>query len=281
MSIRSNTRRHSCFAAPLLAAVLASTSLPVHASEPADTTDTLPPESAEELRQQARAAYAEDNYAEAIDLFEQAHELDPVPTDVFNIGRIHEARGDLREALLHYEQFVRFPRLSLEERKAATDRIEVLRVAIQPTTEPEPAEARPQPQPRPPLSEPTPKRDTPPEGRGMIIAGGVLIASGAALAVGAGVGFGLRARRASDKVDGVSSGSNPDRLSLSEAEDLDAEGKDAEILQISLGAAGGVIAATGIGLLVAGLIRQKRSRLQALHPVVGPRFAGINASWRF
>ena len=231
---------------------------------------------AEATRDEAREAFSNGEFDEAIRLFEEAHDQDGEPTDLFNLGRVYEELGDLERALDYYEEFVQQPRLRLDERKAATDRIEVLRVAVAPTP--------PAPTVSPVVSAPAPTpttADRPPDGRGLIITGAVMSAAGAALAVGAGVGFGVRARRASDRVGAISEGSNPDRLSLSEAEDLDAQGKDAETLQISLAVAGGAVAAAGIALLAVGGLRYRKSRQQAFAPAVGPRFAGMRATWRF
>ena len=254
-------------------------------AEPLDDAETSTL-SAADARENGRAAFADGDHDEAIALFEHAYATDPDPTDLYNLGRIHEESGDLHRALDYYEEFVHQPRLSLDERKAATDRIEVLRVAVAPASEPAPSPSEMEssepargiePAARPPADTP---RDYP-DGRALIASGATLIGVGAAFSIGAGVGFGIAARRASDRIEDLSSGSNPDRLTLSEAEDLEARGRDFETLQITLAVGGGVIAGVGAGLLAAGLIKRKRARSLVVAPTFGPGALGAQARWRF
>jgi tetratricopeptide (TPR) repeat protein len=255
----------------------AAIGLPVHAapaevrSEPDDSAAT----EATQLRANGDASFRAGKLDEALAAFERAHELSPDPTDLFNIGRIHEETGDLAAALARYQEFVAQPRLSLEERRAAAERIEVLRVLVKPD-EPE--------APKPIVAAPPPPtidtgRAKPNAGRPLVSAGSTLLALGAAIAVGGGVGFGLAARRRADTIDALASGSNPDRLTLAQAEDIHARGRDFEALQITFIVSGSALALIGTSLLAGGLVQRKRAL--ALAPVVGRRAIAFQARWRF
>jgi tetratricopeptide (TPR) repeat protein len=235
---------------------------------------------ASEHRQRGEASFRAGEFAAAITEFEAARELSPDPTDLFNLGRIHEEMGELEPALARYREFVKQPRLQLEERRAAAERIEVLRLAVEQDA------AQPTP-PSQPLAQP---RDAPSAGvdeqrvRPLVVAGAALGGVGAALALGGGLGFGLAARRNSDRVHELSAGSNPERLTLAEAEDAHARGRDFEVLQIALVATGAAIAVVGVALLATGLARKKRTAIpgrRALMPLVGPKLVGVAGGWRF
>lgn len=236
-------------------------------------------EEAQALRTRAEEAFFAGDYDEAIVAFKEAHELSSHATDLFNLGRVHEEKGDLADALEYYEAFAALPRLSLEQRAAAAERIEVLRKIVDRPDEVDdrrPLEAPP-PQPaRDPrydqLRDPT---------RALIITGGALAGVGAALAIGGGVGFGLWARRSGERVTVLSSGQNPDRLKLSDAEDLHTQGRNAEALQITFIATGGALAVIGGSLLATGLIKRRNARLTAVAPSASPTALGATAHWRF
>lgn len=236
------------------------------------------------MRQQAEEMFFQEDFDAAIARFEQAHALDPDPTDLFNIGRIYEQQGKLEPALEHYEDFAELPGLSLEERAAAAERIKVLRVLVAKgdvggTTPRLPTSsidlrtaddgslgARPVDKPR---------------GRSMVVSGSTLLAVGAAAALAGGVGFGLAARRRADQVKDLANGSNPGRLTLAEAEAIDATGRDFSTLQITFIAAGGAIALAGAALLTAGLVQNKRARLAAITPTIDSKMVALQGVWRF
>lgn len=260
-------------------------------TEPADSTVTKTDESSQasteaaRLRETAEAHFFENDLDGALKAFEQAHELAPHPTDLFNLGRIHEERGDLSRALSYYEEFVRQPHISLDQRATAAERIQVLRVLVE--KEPSPASDKSSKATKEtPIATRSPSNadwEGDKTAHRMVIAGSTLAGIGAALAIGGGVGFGIAARRNSDTIDSLLNGSNTDRLSLSEAEDVDALGKDYEILQITSIAAGGAIALAGAAVLTTGLIKQRRERLKlnAIAPHMTPTFAGLTTHWRF
>ncbi len=236
-----------------------------------------------ELRELAEQRYFEEDFAGALEAFERAAELAPHPTDLFNMGRIREEMGELEPALRLYEEFVSQPQIPLEERAAAAERIEVLRKVVKPAT---PAQSDNPPPRRADGGANEDRGPEPEEHRALVISGITLSALGAAIAVGGGAGFGIAARRNSDRVDDLSGGQNPNRLTLREAEDLEAQGRDFEVLQIVSLVTGATIATLGTALLVTGLRRRAKSRRGTAHlkmvaPALSTRSLGLQTSWRF
>lgn len=238
-------------------------------------------EKAARLRKDAEDRFFEEDFDGAIANFEAAYELSPHPTDLFNMGRIHEEKGELELALRRYEQFVAQPKVSLEERSVAADRIKVLRVLVQ--EEQDAKRAADEPRSEVVVTESRTQNDGElrKEGRPMVISGITLLSVGAALAAAGGLGFGLAARRQSDRVADLDTGRNPERLSLSEAEDIQARGKDLETFQIVSVAVGAGVVLAGAGLLAAGLVQRRKHRLEAFSPSFGPGFVGASTGWRF
>ena len=81
----------------------------------------------EKLSAEASERYYEKDYAAAIDLFQKAYALDPVPTLLFNIAKCYEKQQQWDEAIDFYELFVVEPDIDSEERKTAMERINKLR----------------------------------------------------------------------------------------------------------------------------------------------------------
>lgn len=231
------------------------------------------------LRKQAEQRYFEDDFQGAIDDFGRAHALAPHATDLFNMGRIYEEKGELAEAVRYYEQFVAQPKIPLEERALVAQRLEVLRPLVAPRdVEPSP--------PAPRAERDAPHRSTPavddPRAksiRPLLISSSTLLGLGSAIALAGGLGFGLAARRASDRVERLGDGSNPERLGLAQAEDLNARGRDLETLQIASIAAGATLGVVGAALLVTALVRRRTQHRRAEH--IATRMAPTPNGWRF
>ncbi|MCH9685438.1 MAG: hypothetical protein K0V04_28655, partial [Deltaproteobacteria bacterium] len=179
--------------AAVLICALAS-ALPASGADAAEPSSQVAASDAQ-LRQAASDSFAKGDYAAAIRGFETAYERSAEPTDLYNLGRIHEEMGELSEALAYYESFVEQPHVALDERRLAADRIEVLRVLVKP----EPDEAEPTPQNRvdPTVDDPRPVM------RPMVITGGALLGVGVAVAAAGGIAFGIRGQRASEEIDGL------------------------------------------------------------------------------
>lgn len=281
MTLQSSTQQRppvirttACPSLAVLAALLLATPSSALAASPPSASAAS---EASEARRAAEAAFADERYDDAAEAFERAYATAPHPTDLFNLGRVREEQGALAAALEHYEAFAEQPRLSLAQRDAAAERIEVLRKLVQP----EPA-STPAPIVAPPQnadSDVGPSRDN--AGRPLIISGAVLTGVGVVTAVAGGVGFGLVARRNTDSLDRLSGGENPSRLTLAESEELHAQGRNAEALQITFLAAGSAVALAGVALLAVGIRAQRDSQRASVTPTAGPGFAGVSSRWRF
>ena len=137
----------------------------------------------------------------------------------------------------------------------------------------------------PPIAAPVQNNDTVPvrdnAGRPLIISGAILTGVGMLTAVAGGVGFGLVARSNTESLDRLSAGENPSRLTLAQSEELHAQGRNAEALQITFLAAGSGVALVGVALLAVGVGAQRNSRRASVTPTAGPGFAGVSSRWRF
>ncbi len=257
---------------PLLAVLVLAVPSSVMAESPVPTSDTA---AASDARQEAEAAFADERYNDAAAAFERAYAIAPHPTDLFNLGRVREEQGALAAALEHYEAFAEQPRLSLAQRDAAAERIEVLRKLVQPERAPTPAPIAPSVQ----STDAGPAKGN--DGRALIVTGAVLTGVGVLSAVAGGVGFGLVARRNTESLDRLSGGENPSRLTLAQSEELHAQGRNAEALQITFLAAGSAVALVGVSLLAVGVRAQRVARRASVTPTAGPGFAGVSSRWRF
>lgn len=83
----------------------------------------------EELSGKAAAAYKEGNYDKAVELFEQAYELQAVPNLLFNIAKVYEKLEDWDAAIANYRKFVTAPDADSGARETALNRIDQLEEA--------------------------------------------------------------------------------------------------------------------------------------------------------
>ncbi len=80
----------------------------------------------EDLSRQAAGAYSEGDYDRAIELFQQAYELQPVPNLLFNIAKVYEKKKDWEQAIVNYKEFMKAPDSDADARQVALDRIDAL-----------------------------------------------------------------------------------------------------------------------------------------------------------
>lgn len=233
-----------------------------------------PVSSPEALNEEAVARFKAKDFEGAIDLFEQAYAVDPKPNYLFNIGRVYEEAGKLSEAAEYYQRFAREPGVDLESREFALNRLRVIRAVLAETASVEapaapttaPAEPQPAVTTEPPPSDEAAKR------RRLRIAGFSLLGiGGVAAAVGGGLGgLALRQSRELTETDGYLV-----RQELIEA------GKTNAAIADGLFIAGGVLAISGLVLVLTTLRPRPKAEARALAPTIGPRHAGLVWQGRF
>lgn len=176
----------------VVASLLATSSASASASyEPGDR-------GVEDWLEEATRRFDRQDYAGSIDAFEAAYAITPDPNFLYNIGRVHEEAGELDAAVRHYREFARQPSVTLDLRRQALERIQVLRGVLEDET---PTEAPPAMAPPPteaPLPNATqvaeppsePNRAPPPlsvrrlQWAGIVTLGAGVLAAGAAATTG-------------------------------------------------------------------------------------------------
>ncbi|QED25703.1 tetratricopeptide repeat protein [Microvenator marinus] len=83
-------------------------------------------EKVEQLSKDATAKYREGDFNAAIELFQKAYDIEPVPNLLFNIARCHEKLEEWDKAIGFYQKFVVEPDVEKDARQAAVDRIDAL-----------------------------------------------------------------------------------------------------------------------------------------------------------
>ncbi|MBV1858050.1 MAG: hypothetical protein KUG77_06530 [Nannocystaceae bacterium] len=220
------------------------------------------------LDEEARQAYAEREYALAADAFSRAYDASGDPNYLFNAGRVYEESGDLEHAVEYYDRFLSAGEVELEARKDALERLQVLRGVLDvqakkkaadsadETNKASDAEEDDLPEPladRFPSPEPSPAERA--KRKRLTIAGAVLAGTGGAALIAGGVLGGLVLRQSDvlDK-DEVALEDRRRRIDATETYSL-----TADILFVS----GGVLAITGIALIVASAVRSRPSQSSA------------------
>lgn len=253
-------------------------------------TTPAPPAEADDSRQdtqleQAMRAYKSGTknynraqYDAALADFKEAATLYASPDFQYNIGLCYEKLGKNEEAVRAYVTYLK-TKPNAEDRPNVEDRIQRLQERIEQgggeTQPPPPDDVGPvEPDDKPP-------ENTEPEddGRPLIIAGAALAGVGAVIGLGGGIAFGALARQRSVQIDDIQEGGNPDELTFTEAEDIEAQGKRLEAIQIAFAAGGAAIAVTGAVLLALGL--RKRKNAVSTSAWLGPSTAGVAISGRF
>lgn len=219
-------------------------------------------------------AFQEGRYEEAVQNFEKAFELDGNPNNLFNIGRVYEEAGELESAVDYYKRFISQPGVSLDNRKIALERIDVLEQIIAKT---KPAEPEPQ-EPPPPVIEPDPvtQVDSTAQAeqerrRKQRIAGYVLLGIGGAGLIAGGVTGGLAM--------GVE-GDLADSSDLAERTELVSKGDTMALSADVLYVAGGTLALAGLIVTLTALPK-RNERQTAFAPVFDKHGGGVVVMHRF
>ena len=124
---------------PLLAAVLwpgagvqAQTAPEAEASEGEDAGQNESGEQAsfQELTRRGARAFEQQRYDEAVELFEKAYAIRPIPNLLYNIGRVYEKQGTFEKAISYYEKFINEPDVDIKARRDALQRLKTLREVV-------------------------------------------------------------------------------------------------------------------------------------------------------
>jgi hypothetical protein len=128
-----------------------------------------------------------------------------------------------------------------------------------------------------PRSSPADEREPP--GKGLLIAGGVTMGVGAVLLAVMGAGLAQGGRYDSEGEALIEDGVDP---SDPQVGDLLDKGQQANTTALATGITGGLLLATGVGLIVADVILRKKYKSDvALAPAFGRGFAGVSLFTRF
>jgi tetratricopeptide (TPR) repeat protein len=263
------------------------------AAAPAASKDEAPVDTEARAMQaynDGKAAYDAGKYEDALELFLDAQSLYPSPVFHYNVALCQEALGNLEQAVISYEAYLRSFKNAFNEDpddKVNTEnkierlnkQIELAKAEADKPVEPIQPVGPVIEQPTQPLDQPDQPRNP---GRGLIITGGVLTGVGVAVAVVGGAVFGVRSTNISGQLDNVYLAGNPERVTLEQARELDEEGRAAELNQILLMSVGGAVAVVGVALLATGIAKRNQSQRTAkLVPVAGPSSAGFVLHGRF
>ncbi|MFO0632711.1 MAG: tetratricopeptide repeat protein [Nannocystaceae bacterium] len=263
--------------APLPAQAAAALAQPAAEGEAAASPDALSSEAVELFKQK--------DFDGAIAKFEQAYALDPQPNYLFNIGRVYEEKGDLANAVKHYQKFVQQPGVDLEAREAAVARLKVLKPALEEIEQKQP-ESKPQPQTKPATVDPVDEAAKA-RRKKLRIAGYSLLGTGGGVLV-IGTVFGALAVGKSNDAK--------DAQFVDQKLNARHEAKGRAVVADALLVSGGVLAGVGLILVLSTLAKPKRGaadttaarrgrpwarRAPLLAPAVGPGQLGLAMAGRF
>lgn len=244
--LHSKIGSRSGFVAVTLGLCLSLGAAPASAMGPADASE-----------EQATKLFADGEYEQAIEMFVSLFEETGTANYLYNIARIYEEDGNLAEAAKYYDKFVHTRGAELEMRSKASERAASIRKILRGNAEPDEAvTAEPETDGKdsmepaaPPADEPVePSRKQGPSK--MAISGYVLLGVGGVALVAGGVLGGLAV-------------SDNNKLSDDNVNDplaLQTGGKRKALAADGLLIGGGVVAATGLTLVLVDLFGKRRAQ---------------------
>ena len=224
---------------------------------------------AEALASKAFEAYSKADYATALTFYQQALRLAPAAAIYFNIANIYDKKlPDPPTAIDFYRKVIGASDATPDLTLKAAARIQALQQEKAPAAAPKPAEA-------PPADDDA--------GKGMKVAGGVTLGLGA-VGLGLGIGFGLAAKGKLDSAKTVcdTAGGGTVCKTQQGIDDMKSASSAATVSTATF-IAGGVLAATGIVLLIVAPKSAAKAATTgfSITPVVGPSQAGLGLSGVF
>ena len=270
---------------------------PVHAPAPEVETDMSSSERldrARSLYDRGRGKFETFDYIGAIELWTQAYTELPETDEfasiraklMFNIAAARLSAFEIDDKIAHLRQARRLMDLYVDSLGQATDAEAADARAWQEKITARLVEAEAERKKNQKVDKPPPPVKAQPDvaairrARALTIAGAVTlsIGVGALAAMGGGLAWGAKLESRGEGMVADEPGVMADDLG-----NVVKRGKTANGLAIGMGAAGGVLVATGIGLLVAGRVGAKKQgpSQRAVAPVFGRGLVGVSARWRF
>lgn len=213
-----------------------------------------------------KAYYNQAAYDKALGAFQESHKLSQRPELLYNIGKCHEALGNLKQAITYYRRFLdaKGPDPNIEARiRNLETRLEA---------------SRPEPRPTPAPVEPAPTPEPAPSGRRtawMPIAGWSLIGLGV-VSIGTSIALGATASARAGEVEEAFQEGTHDWADIKSKESAGEGLNVGMIVTLTVGIAA---AAGGAALLL--LAPKPERRRISLTPSFDRAGAGMTASWRF
>jgi hypothetical protein len=255
--------------------------------------------------QQATRAYDLGKYQEAVDEYQKVYEIDGDPVMLYNIGQAYRLNDQAQESIHFYRRYLqRSPearnRDDVERKIAALEKlIEERRKAAAAVTPPPPkpeaaVPAKVEPPPPPPpvvtpvvVAPPPPPPPPEPPSPARRVVGWTMIGVGVAADVVA-VIEGVRAKDKGDQLTKDSMNPPPNQFTSTEQQ-LQSEGKTANIVAIVCGIAGTAIAVTGAIVLItngsssgdSGAVPAAPATTVSFAPWVAPGLVGGGMGLRF
>jgi tetratricopeptide (TPR) repeat protein len=226
--------------------------------------------------------YAQAAYKRALEAFQESHKLSGKPALLFNIGKCHEALGNLKEAITFYRQYLDATGKKDTNTEARIKNLES-RIAAQkpeppPEPVPKPAPSRTAPSARPVPPAPPPRTEEPTfrrRGVGwMTITGWSLVGLGAA-SLATGIAMGALAKGRASEVEDAYKDNTHDWADI---KDTEQQGKRFNIGMI-VGISVGVVAAGGGAALL--ILAPRQERRVSVSPLFDGESIGMTAALRY
>ena len=276
-------------------ACLVAASLPTPAlAAPAEGDEGQAGEAGEEPSAKDRAieaydagteAYAGGEYEEALQLFLEAQSLYPSPDFHYNIAQCHEALGNYKQAIISFQAYLRSSKSvsgeDAHDKIGVENKIQRLEEQLEAQRKADEAEKNKKPEV---IIQKVPEEDKKRPGLALMVSGGVLAGVGVGVVVVGGAVFGARAAQLSSQLEDVYEDGNPNLVTLEEARQIDADGRAANLNQALMMSLGSAVAATGVALLVVGVLKKNKAANAPeaeVAPAVGPEGAGLVIRGRF
>lgn len=227
----------------------------------------------QDVVKQAIAKSQAGDHAGAIELYQKAYAISPLPTLLSNIGAEYQLATKPVEALKYFCMY-------LEKDPAgplasyATGQAKLLQSQLTGKTVEEAdvckAPAQEPPPPPPPKEQPVPPGPPAPSdpGKGMKT-GGLIVGGLGVVSVGLGIYFGIQAQKHTDYINDNMDQWRPDIT------DYQDEGQRDEYLQITFLAVGGIAVAAGTYLYLKGRSKSRSAESTVVQPTVGAGTAGV------